>query len=203
MIDILQQLVSDPAGPFGLKEEFLLNALVEMGGFILGALFFSILIPIVIDLRQNLRWRPARQNLGQELVLLHVEFGDALSRFVHSPEGPARVRAADAVDHAFRAIPAMTGLFGYALTARISKEVNDYMRMLRAIRDWAHKAAHPEDSTFASAERRVVQTRAMFETANAEFAEVMGVLGVKGYKDVRWPDDLIEELMNAFDASRS
>jgi hypothetical protein len=77
------------------------------------------------------------------------------------------------------------------------------MRMLRAIRDWAHKAAHPEDSTFASAERRVVQTRTMFETANVEFAEVMSVLGVKGYKDVRWPEELIEELMNAFDASRS
>lgn len=201
-MDILQQLVSDPSGPFGLKEEFLQNALVEAGGFVLGALFFSILIPVVIDVRQNLRWRPARQNLGQELVLLHVEFGDALSRFVRSPEGPARVRAADAVDHAFRAIPAMTGLFGYALTARISREVNDYMRILRGIRDWAHKAAHPEDSTFASAERRVIQTRSMFDSANAEFAEVMNVLGVKGFKDVRWPDELIEELMNAFDASR-
>jgi hypothetical protein len=203
MIDILQQLVMDPAGPFGLKEEFLQNALVEAGGFVLGALFFSILIPVVIDVRQNLRWRPARQNLGQELVLLHVEFGDALSRFVHSPEGPARVRAADAVDHAFRAIPAMTGLFGYALTARISREVNDYMRILRGIRDWAHKAALPEDSIFASAERRVVQTGTMFETANAEFAEVMSVLGVKGFKEVKWPDELIEELMNAFDASRA
>jgi hypothetical protein len=203
MIDILQQLVTDPAGPFGLKEEFLQNALVEAAGFVLGALFFSILIPVVIDVRQNLRWRPARQNLGQELVLLHVEFGDALSHFVHSPEGPARVRAADAVDHAFRAIPAMTGLFGYALTARISREVNDYMRILRGIRDWAHKAAHPQDSTFASAERRVVQSRTMFELANAEFAEVMSVLGVKGFNDVRWPDELIEELMKAFDASRS
>jgi hypothetical protein len=112
------------------------------------------------------------------------------------------VRAADAVDHAFRAIPAMTGLFGYALTARISREVNDYMRILRGIRDWAHKAAHPEDSAFASAERRVVQTRSMFESANVEFAEVMNVLGVKGFKDVRWPEELIDELMNAFDASR-
>jgi hypothetical protein len=43
----------------------------------------------------------------------------------------------------------------------------------------------------------------MFETAKVEFAEVMSVLGVKGYKDVRWPEELIEELMNAFDASRS
>ncbi len=202
MLDILERLVTDPAGPFGLNEQFLQNALVEAGGFLLGALFFSILIPVVIDVRQNLRWRPARQNLGQELVLLHVEFGDALSRFVHSPEGPARVRAADAIDHAFRAIPAMTGLFGYALTARISREVNDYMRILRGIRDWAHKAAHPEDSIFASAERRVVQTRTMFEKANSEFAEVMSVLGVKGFKDVRWPDELVEELMNAFDASQ-
>lgn len=202
MFDALLKLVMDPAGPFGLREDFLQNALVEAGGFVLGALFFSILIPVVIDVRQNLRWRPARQNLGQELVLLHVEFGDALSRFVHSPEGPARVRAADAVDHAFRAIPAMTGLFGYALTARISREVNDYMRILRGIRDWAHKAAHPEDIIFASAERRVVQTRTMFESANAEFAEVMNALGVKGFKDVRWPDDLIQELMNAFDAAR-
>jgi hypothetical protein len=42
----------------------------------------------------------------------------------------------------------------------------------------------------------------MFESANAEFAEVMNVLGVKGFKDVRWPEELIEELMNAFDASR-
>lgn len=202
MFEALLKLVMDPAGPFGLREDFLQNALVEAGGFVLGALFFSILIPVVIDVRQNLRWRPARQNLGQELVLLHVEFGDALSRFVHSPEGPARVRAADAVDHAFRAIPAMTGLFGYALTARISREVNDYMRILRGIRDWAHKAAHPEDIIFASAERRVVQTRTMFESANAEFAEVMNALGVKGFKDVRWPDDLIQELMNAFDAAR-
>jgi hypothetical protein len=42
----------------------------------------------------------------------------------------------------------------------------------------------------------------MFETANAEFAEVMSVLGVKGFREVRWPDELVEELMNAFDASR-
>ena len=202
MWEILQKVVLDPGGPLGLKEEFFQNALVETGGFLLGALFFSILIPIVIDVRQNRRWRPARQNFGQELMLLHVEFGDSLARFVHSPEGPSRVRAADSVDHSFRAIPSMTGLFGYALTARISKEVNDYMRHLRAIRDWAHEAAHPEDLAFAAAERRVVQDRNMFERANTEFADVLKVLGAKGFKDIRWPAGLVEELETAFDATR-
>ena len=202
MWEILQKVVLDPGGPLGLKEEFFQNALVETGGFLLGALFFSILIPIVIDVRQNRRWRPARQNFGQELMLLHVEFGDSLARFVHSPEGPSRVRAADSVDHSFRAIPSMTGLFGYALTARISKEVNDYMRHLRAIRDWAYEAAHPEDLAFAAAERRVVQDRNMFERANTEFADVLKVLGAKGFKDIRWPAGLVEELETAFDATR-
>ena len=202
MWEILQKVVLDPGGPLGLKEEFFQNALVETGGFLLGALFFSILIPIVIEVRQNRRWRPARQNFGQELMLLHVEFGDSLARFVHSPEGPSRVRAADSVDHSFRAIPSMTGLFGYALTARISKEVNDYMRHLRAIRDWAYEAAHPEDLAFAAAERRVVQDRNMFERANTEFADVLKVLGAKGFKDIRWPAGLVEELETAFDATR-
>lgn len=194
----LQKLVFDPNGPLGLNEVFLQNAIAEAGGFLLSAVVFAILIPIVIDARQARRWRPARQNFGQELMLLHIAFGDSLSRFVHSPDGPSRVRAVDAVDHAFRAIPAMTGLFGYALTADISREVNDYMRLLRAIRDWAHEAAHPEDLAFASAERRVKQSSKMFERANAEFRDVMGVLSVGGYKDVRWSDGLVDELEGAF-----
>ena len=56
-------------------------------------------------------------------------------------------------------MPNLTGLFAYALTADISREVNDYMRMLRAIRDWSHEAAHPEDLEFASIERRVKKSR--------------------------------------------
>jgi hypothetical protein len=113
------------------------------------------------------------------------------------------VHAADAVEHAFRAMPAMTGLFGYALTADISREVNDYMRMLRAIRDWAHEAAHPEDLAFASAERRVMRKSEMFEKANQEFEDVLRVLGVRGFKDVRWSRDLVLELEVAFDATHS
>ena len=95
----------------------------------------------------------------------------------------------------------MTGLFGYALTADISREVNDYMRMLRAIRDWSHEAAHPEDSAFASAERRVKRSSEMFERANAEFEDVLKVLGIGGFKDVRWSRDLILQLEVAFDAT--
>lgn len=202
MWETLEKVIFDPQGPFGLSEGFLQNAIVEFGGFLLGALFFSILIPVVIDARQTRKWRPARENFGQELMLLHVAFGDALARFVGSPAGPIRVRAADAVDNAFRAMPAMTGLFGYALTADISREVNDYMRMLRAIRDWTYEAAHPEDLAFASAERRVMRTSDMFEHANSEFADVLRVLGVKGFKDVRWSRDLMLELEVAFDATR-
>ena len=199
----LQQLVFDPAGPMGLREEFLLNAIVEGGGFILGAVVFSILVPLMIEMRQSIRWRPARQNLGQELTLLHMEFGDALARFLNSPEGPSRVRAADAVDHVFRAVPAMTGLFGYALTASISREVNDYIRSLRAIRDWVHEAAHPEDMVFASAERRVPQTRDMFSRASHEFADVARVLGLGSQSDVSWPEELVRSLAAAFDAMRT
>jgi hypothetical protein len=201
-MDGLTQLVFDPAGPMGLREDFLLNAIVEFGGFVLGALVFSILVPVVIEMRQGIRWRPARQNLGQELMLLHLEFGDALARFLNSPEGPSRVRAADAVDHVFRAIPAMTGLFGYALTASISREVNDYIRNLRAIRDWAHEAAHPEDMVFASAERRVPQTRDMFSRANLEFSDVVTVLGLGGQPDACWPSELVDALASAFDGMR-
>lgn len=199
-MDSLRQLVFDPAGPMGFREDFLINAIVEGGGFILAALVFSILVPVVIETRQSIRWRPARQNLGQELTLLHLEFGDALARFLNSPEGPSRVRAADALDHAFRAVPAMTGLFGYALTASISREVNDYIRSLRAIRDWAHEAAHPEDMVFASAERRVPQTRDMFSRANREFADVANVLGLGQEPDASWPVTLVDALADAFDA---
>lgn len=201
MWETLEKVMFDAHGPFGFNEGFLQNAISEFGGFVLGALVFSILIPIVIDARQTRKWRPARENFGQELMLLHIGFGDALSRFVNSPAGPARVRASDAVDNAFRAMPAMTGLFGYALTANISREVNDYMRMLRAIRDWAHEAAHPEDQAFASAERRVLRSSDMFERANAEFEDVLRVLGVKGFKDIRWSRDLVLELEVAFDAA--
>ncbi len=176
---------------------------MEGGGFILGAVVFSILVPLMIETRQSIRWRPARQNLGQELTLLHMEFGDALARFLNSPEGPSRVRAADAVDHVFRAVPAMTGLFGYALTASISREVNDYIRSLRAIRDWVHEAAHPEDMVFASAERRVPQTRDMFSRASHEFADVARVLGLGSQSDVSWPEELVRSLAAAFDAMRA
>jgi len=202
-MDSLQQLVFDPAGPLGLREDFLLNAIVEGGGFILGAVVFSILVPLLLETRQNIRWRPARQNLGQELTLLHIEFGDALARFLNSPEEASRARAADALDHVFRAVPAMTGLFGYAMTASISKEVNDYIRSLRAIRDWAHEAAHPEDMLFASAERRVPQTRDMFRRANHEFADVARVLGLGQQTDVNWPEDLVRSLADAFDAMQA
>jgi hypothetical protein len=198
-VDQITKYFFDPNGPLGLSAEFFLNVVAEFGGFILGALVFSLLIPVVIDMRQARKWKPARLNYGQELMLLHVAFGDALSRFLRSPAGEARIRAAEAVDHAFRAVPLATGLFGYALTADISREVNDYMRMLRAIRDWAHIAAHPEDIAFAAIERRVTQTRDMFGRANKEFAELLDVLGVAGFKDVRWEDELVANLSAAFD----
>lgn len=198
-MDEITKYLLDPNGPFGLSSEFFLNVVAEFGGFILGALVFSILIPVVIDVRQARKWKPARQNYGQELMLLHVAFGDALSRFLRSPAGDARVRAAHSVDDAFRAVPAATGLFGYALTATISREVNDYMRMLRAIRDWTHIAAYPEDLAFAAIERRVLQTRDMFETANKEFKDVLEALGVAGFNDVRWADELVANLAAAFD----
>ena len=198
MDDITKYLL-DPSGPFGLSADFFLNVVAEFGGFILAALVFSILIPVVIDARQARKWKPARLNYGQELMLLHVAFGDALSRFLRSPGGEARARAADAVDHAFRAVPLATSLFGYALTADIAREVNDYMRVLRAIRDWAHIAAHPEDIAFAAIERRVTQTRNMFANANSEFKDLLDSLGLVGFKDVRWADELVSNLSAAFD----
>ena len=201
MDERIQKLLFDPNGPWGLTEAFFQNAAAEIGGFVLGALVFSILIPIVIDARQSRKWKPARLNYGQELLLLHVAFGDALSRFVSSPSGDARLRGADAVEHAFRAFPALTGLYGYALTAELSREVNDYMRVLRAIRDWVYEAAHPEDLGFAAIERRVIRKRDMFERANKEFKDVVDLLGVGGFKDVRWPDALIDQLSAAFDAT--
>ena len=39
-MDSLQQLVFDPAGPMGFREDFLINAIVEGGGFVLAALVF-------------------------------------------------------------------------------------------------------------------------------------------------------------------
>jgi hypothetical protein len=195
----ITNLLFDPSGPFGLTAAFFQNAAAEFAGFLLGALVFSLLIPAVIDARQARKWKPARLNYGQELMLLHVAFGDALSRFLRSPAGEARARAADAVDHAFRAVPLATSLFGYALTADISREVNDYMRWLRAIRDWAHIAAHPEDIEFALIEHRVRQTRHMFADANKEFGDVLETLGVKGFGDARWDAELIANLTAAFD----
>lgn len=202
MDDRIAKLLFDPQGPLGLSEGFFQNVAAELGGFLLAALVFSILIPIVIDWRQARKWKPARFNFGQELLLLHMSFGDALMRFVRSPVGEARVRAADAVDNAFRAFPALTGLYGYALTADISRETNDYMRVLRAVRDWAYEAAHPEDMAFAAVERRVKKSREMFELANTEFKDVLDELGVNGFNDVRWPQTLIDELVHAFETSQ-
>lgn len=201
MDDRIWKLLFDPNGPWGMSDGFFQNAVAEVGGFILGAIVFSILLPIVIDLRQSRKWRPARQNFGQELLLLHVAFGEALLRFVRTPTGAQSTRAADAVDNAFRAIPAVTGLYAYALTADISREVNDYMRLLRALRDWSYEAAHPEDVGFASVERRIKQTREMFGQANKEFKDVLDEIGLNGYEDVRWSDAMLAEFAAAFDAS--
>ena len=197
----ITKLLFDPNGPFGMTEAFFQNAAAEFAGFILGALVFSILIPIVIDARQGRKWRPARQNFGQELLLLHVAFGEALLRFVRTPLGPVRVRAADAVDNAYRAFPALTGLYGYALTADISREVNDYMRVLRGIRDWTYEAAHPEDLGFAAVERRIKKTRDMFAQANKEFKDVLDELSVGGFDEVSWRSEMIGEFAAAFDAA--
>ncbi|MBL8782666.1 MAG: hypothetical protein JNL06_17145 [Alphaproteobacteria bacterium] len=201
MVDDIAKLILDPNGPLGMNEGFFQNAVAEFGGFILGALVFSILIPVMIDARQSSKWRPARQNFGQELLLLHVAMGETLLRFVRTPMGPARVRAADAVDNAYRAFPALTGLYGYALTADISREVNDYMRMLRAVRDWTYEAAHPEDVGFLAVERRLKQTREMFSQANREFEDVLDVLRVNGFADVCWKPEMIAELATAYDAT--
>ena len=201
MDDRISRLLFDPNGPWGWDAGFLQNAIAEVGGFFLGAIVFSIFLPIVIDWRQARKWRPARQNFGQELLLLHVAFGEALLLFVRSaPAG--RERVADAVDNAFRAFANLTGLYGYALDADISREVNDYMRVLRAIRDWAYEAAHPEDLNFATIERRIHKTRDMFQQANKEFKDVIDVLGVNGYEDAHWKRDMIGEFGAAFDESR-
>lgn len=201
MREQIENLLFDPSGPLGMTETFFQNAAAEFAGFILGALVFSILIPIVIDARAARKWRPARQNFGQELLLLHVAFGEALLRFVRTPVGGARVRAADAVDNAYRAFPALTGLYGYALTADISREVNDYMRVLRAVRDWTYEAAHPEDLGFAAVERRATQTRDMFAQANKEFDDALDEIGVGGFDDVSWRPEMIREFAAAFDAA--
>ena len=199
----IEKLLFDPNGPLGLTEGFFQNAVAEFGGFVLAAIVFSIVIPIVIDRRQARKWRPARVNFGQELLLLHVAFGEALLRFVRTPVGAPRVRAADAVDNAYRAFPALTGLYGYALTADISREANDYMRVLRALRDWVYEATHPEDLAFAAVERRVKQTHEMFAQANKEFKDVVDELGVRGFDDARWSDEAIAEFAAAFDVSHS
>jgi hypothetical protein len=203
MDDKLTKLLFDPNGPWGWDAGFLQNAIAEVGGFFLGAIVFSIFIPIVIDWRQARKWQPARLNFGQELLLLHVAFGEAVLRYARMPVGAARMRAADLVDNAFRAFPALTGLFGYALTADISREVNDYMRVLRSVRDWVYEAAHPDDLGFAVVERRVKRTRDMFEEANKEFKDVLDELGVNGFDEVRWSREMVDELAAAFDASHA
>jgi len=201
MDDRIARLLFDPNGPWGWDAGFLQNAIAEVGGFFLGAIVFSIFLPIVIDWRQARKWRPARQNFGQELLLLHVAFGEALLLFVRT-QAAARGTVADAVDNAFRAFPTLTGLYAYALDADISREVNDYMRVLRAIRDWVYEAAHPEDLNFAAIERRIHKTRDMFEQANKEFKDVLDELGVSGFDEVRWRHETVAELAAAFDASR-
>ena len=201
MSDNRYDLLFDPNGPMGMTEGFYQNAVAEFGGFVLAAIVFSIIIPIIIDGRQTRRWRPARLNFGQDLLMLHVAFGESMLRFVRTPPGPARGRASEVVDNDYRAIPALTGLYGYALNASISREVNDYMRLLRALRDWTYEVAHPEDLAFATVERRVAQTADMFAQVNKEFKDVLDVLGVKGFDDVRWSEELIQELMAAFEAS--
>ena len=95
MDERIQKLLLDPSG---LTEDFFQNAVAEFGGFVLAAIIFSSIIPVVIDRRQARKWRPARVNFGQELLLPHVAFGEALLRFVRTPVGAPRVRAADAVD---------------------------------------------------------------------------------------------------------
>jgi hypothetical protein len=203
MDERIQKLLFDPNGPLGLSEGFFQNAVAEAAGFVLAALVFSLIIPIVIERRQARKWRPARRNFGQELLLLHVAFGEALLRFARTPVGAPRVRAADAVDNAYRAFPALTGLYGYALTAEISREANEYMRLLRGLRDWAYEATHPEDRAFAAVERRVKQTREMFGQANEEFKDLLKELGVRGFEEARWSHETINELAAAFDVSHS
>lgn len=203
MNDKIWSLLFDPNGPFGLTEGFFQNLTSEFAGFVLAAVVFSILLPTIIDWRQSRKWRPARRNFGQELLGLHVAFGETLLRFVRTPEGEPRGRAADALDLAYRNFTQLSGLYGYALNADISRETNDYMRELRGIRDWAYEAAHPEDAAFALVERRVPQTREMFRRANKEFKDVLDEVGLSSahFNDVRWSPAQIAEMEGAFDTT--
>ena len=198
------RVLFDPNGPLGLTESFFQNLTSEMAGFLLAAVVFSILLPTIIDWRQARKWRPARVNFGQELLGLHIAFGEALLRFIRTPPGEARGRAAAAVDIAYRNFTALNGLYGYALNADISRETNDYMRELRGVRDWAYQAAHPEDESFALVERRLPQTRDMFRHVNKEFKEVLQVLGLSDdhFADVKWPETQLAEMEAAFDATK-
>jgi hypothetical protein len=203
MDDKTWKILFDPNGPYGLTEGFFQNLTSEMTGFVLSAIFFSILIPTIIDWRQARKWRPARLNFGQELLGLHVTFGETLLRFVRTPLGDTRVRAAAAVDIAYRNFTALSGLYGYALNADISREINDYMRELRAVRDWSHEAAHPDDASFALVERRVPQARDMFRHVNKEFKDVLEALGLTAahFEDVAWPEAQLAEMESAFDTT--
>jgi len=203
MDDKIWTILFDPNGPYGLTESFFQNLTSEMTGFVLSAIVFSILIPTIIDWRQARKWRPARLNFGQELLGLHVAFGETLLRFVRTPVGEARARAAAAVDLAYRNFTQVSGLYGYALNADISRETNDYLRELRAVRDWAYEAANPEDASFALVERRVPQTRAMFRHVNKEFKEVLDALGLRSghFADVRWREEDLAEMETAFDTT--
>jgi hypothetical protein len=197
------KILFDPNGPYGLTEGFFQNLTSEMTGFVLSAIVFSILIPTIIDWRQARKWRPARLNFGQELLGLHVTFGETLLRFVRTQDVESRVRAASAVDIAYRNFTQLSGLYGYALNADISRETNDYLRELRAVRDWTYEAANPDDASFALVERRVPQTRAMFRHVNKEFKEVLDALGLtRGhFEDVSWPEDQLIEMERAFDTT--
>lgn len=203
MDEKIWKILFDPNGPYGLTEGFFQNLTSEMTGFVLSAIVFSILIPTIIDWRQARKWRPARLNFGQELLGLHVTFGETLLRFVRTEGVEARVRAAASVDLAYRNFTQLSGLYGYALNADISRETNDYMRELRAVRDWTYEAANPDDASFALVERRVPQTRAMFRHVNKEFKDVLDALGLTGghFSDVRWPEEQIAEMERAFDTT--
>ena len=56
MSDNRYDLLFDPNGPMGMTEGFYQNAVAEFGGFVLAAIVFSIIIPIIIDGRQTRRW---------------------------------------------------------------------------------------------------------------------------------------------------
>ena len=184
------QAITDAQGFWGFSDDFVANATVEIASFLASLILLSILIPQIIEWKNNSKWRLARQNLGGELGYKHKRFGDVIL-------GRLGDTSFENVDRIYDNIQEVVGLHGYAINPDISRAFHAYFRELTRIWEWTFHFLDDDPST-AGEVPALKRHPSVFADANKKFLELMSVLGTERDHVRPWPHNDVEDMQELY-----